>query len=135
MDVTKPHKNIAYKIIRGPGITGAWAYKHLHEITLELVYGADLGCNRHCKTDLVDLEGSRGQVWPKTDHTWPLRDFPQELPGAPRTWGGGTVPSQGLESPLQTSLRAESVARRGAEALVRGGDAAGGPRCLTVGAL
>ncbi len=26
------------------------------------VSGADFGCNRHCKTNPVDLEGSRGQV-------------------------------------------------------------------------
>ncbi len=32
------------------------------EMTLKLGSGADFGCNRHCKTNPVDLEGSRGQV-------------------------------------------------------------------------
>ncbi len=32
------------------------------EIALELPSGADFGCNRHCKTNPVDLERSRGQV-------------------------------------------------------------------------
>ncbi len=32
------------------------------EIALELPSGADFGCSRHCKTNPVDLEGSRGQV-------------------------------------------------------------------------
>lgn len=31
-------------------------------MVLELAPGADFGCNRHCKTNPVDLEGSRGQV-------------------------------------------------------------------------
>ncbi len=33
------------------------------EIALEWVSRADLGCNWHCKTNPVDLEGSLGQVW------------------------------------------------------------------------
>ncbi len=32
-------------------------------------YGVDFKCNRHCKTNPVDLGGSRGQVWPKTGPT------------------------------------------------------------------
>jgi hypothetical protein len=32
------------------------------EMALELVSGADFGCNRRCKTNPVNLEGSRGQV-------------------------------------------------------------------------
>ncbi len=32
------------------------------KMALELPSGADFGCNRHCKTNPVDLEGSRGQV-------------------------------------------------------------------------
>ena len=32
------------------------------EMALELPSGADFGCNRHCKTNPVDLEGSPGQV-------------------------------------------------------------------------
>ena len=35
-----------------------------HEMALELVSRADCLSNRHCKTSPVDLEGSRGQVWP-----------------------------------------------------------------------
>ncbi len=31
-------------------------------MALEIAYGADFGCNRNCKTNPVDLEGSRGQV-------------------------------------------------------------------------
>jgi hypothetical protein len=31
-------------------------------MALELPSGADCGSNRHCKTNPVDLEGSRGQV-------------------------------------------------------------------------
>ncbi len=31
-------------------------------MALELASGADFWCNRHCKTNPVDLEGSRGQV-------------------------------------------------------------------------
>ncbi len=31
-------------------------------MALELPSGAHLGCNRHCKTNPVDLEGSGGQV-------------------------------------------------------------------------
>ncbi len=30
------------------------------EIAVELVYGSEFWCNRHCQTNLVDLEGSRG---------------------------------------------------------------------------
>ena len=37
----------------------------IHEMALELVCGADFWCNRHCKANPVDLEGSRGQVWPE----------------------------------------------------------------------
>ncbi len=32
------------------------------EMALELPCGADFGRNWHCKTNPVDLEGSRGQV-------------------------------------------------------------------------
>ena len=35
------------------------------ELALELVYGADFWCNRHCRTSPVVLEGFWGQVWPK----------------------------------------------------------------------
>jgi hypothetical protein len=35
------------------------------EMVLDVVHGADLCCNRNCKTNPVDLEGSRGQVGPK----------------------------------------------------------------------
>ena len=31
-------------------------------MALELPSGAEFGCNRHCKTNPVDLERSRGQV-------------------------------------------------------------------------
>ena len=36
-----------------------------HEMVLELVCGADLWCNQHCRTTPVVLEGFWGQVWPK----------------------------------------------------------------------
>ncbi len=32
------------------------------EMALELASGDGFGCNRHCKTNADDLEGSRGQV-------------------------------------------------------------------------
>ncbi len=31
-------------------------------MAFELPFGADFGCNRHCKTNPVDLEGSRARV-------------------------------------------------------------------------
>ena len=34
-------------------------------MALEFVCGADLWCNRHCKTSPVVLEGFWGQAWPK----------------------------------------------------------------------
>ncbi len=34
-------------------------------MALELVWGADFCCNRHCRTSPVVLEGFWGQVWPK----------------------------------------------------------------------
>ncbi len=34
----------------------------LFDMALEVPSRADFGCNRHCKTKPVDLEGSRGQV-------------------------------------------------------------------------
>ena len=36
-----------------------------HEMVLELVWGADFWCNRHCRTSPVVLERFWGQVWPK----------------------------------------------------------------------
>ena len=33
-----------------------------HETALDLVSGANFGCNRHCMTNPVDLEGSQDQV-------------------------------------------------------------------------
>jgi hypothetical protein len=42
-----------------------------HEMTLELVCGADFWCRRNCRTSPVDLEGFRGhglaEIQPKTD--------------------------------------------------------------------
>ncbi len=32
------------------------------EMALGLASGAGFGCNRHCKTNIGDLEGSQGQV-------------------------------------------------------------------------
>jgi hypothetical protein len=32
------------------------------EMASKLLSGADFGCNRHCKTNAVDLDGSRGHV-------------------------------------------------------------------------
>ena len=46
-----------------------------HEMVLELDYGADFWRNRHCKTNPVDLEGSRGQVWPKIGRSRPRGVF------------------------------------------------------------
>ena len=40
-----------------------------HEMVLELVWGADFCCNRHCRTSPVVLEGFWGQVWPKIGRT------------------------------------------------------------------
>ncbi len=42
--------------------------------TLDPVYGADFWCNRHGKTNTVDLEGSRGQIWQTQKR--PVRDLP-----------------------------------------------------------
>ncbi len=47
-----PKNHLANKPIRDP-----------FEIALESPSGADFGCNRHCKTNPVDLEGSRGKVF------------------------------------------------------------------------
>jgi hypothetical protein len=49
---------------------GGWGVVIHLALTLELVYGADFWCNRHCKTNPVDLEGSRGQVWPNNGRKW-----------------------------------------------------------------
>ncbi len=47
---------------------------HRREMALALVYGADFWCNRRCTTSPVDLEGSRGQVLPKSGRkSTPLR--------------------------------------------------------------
>ena len=74
------------------------------EIALEWVSRPDSGCNRHCKTNPVDLEGSRGQVlvvwggcwrgweggggkinfplWPKAAHVkMTIRSLPRDPPG------------------------------------------------------
>ncbi len=36
-----------------------------HEMTLELVYGANVGCVLHHLSSLTRLNGSGGQLWPK----------------------------------------------------------------------
>jgi hypothetical protein len=47
-------------------------------MALELVYGANCWRDRHRKTIPVDLEGFRGQVWPKNDP----KSTPWDLPGS-----------------------------------------------------
>ena len=49
---------------------------------------ASFWCNRHCKTNPVDLEGSWGQVWPKNNR----KSTPRALPRGP----GGISLSKGL---------------------------------------
>ena len=44
---------------------GEFRIPNCHEMSLELVCGADFWCNRHCRTSPVVLKGFWGQVWPK----------------------------------------------------------------------
>jgi hypothetical protein len=50
-----------------------------HEMALELVCGADVWYNRHCRTSPVVLERFWGQVWPNIDRE-PTQQIPARLP-------------------------------------------------------
>ncbi len=67
-------------------------------MALELVCGAELWCNRHCKTSPVVLEGFCGQVWPKICRK-PTRKFPARLPSGMSAVGSGP-PSEDGPLPL-----------------------------------
>ncbi len=47
-----------------------------HEMSLDLIYEADCGCNPHCKTNPVDLEGSRAKFGRKITENRSLRTLP-----------------------------------------------------------
>ena len=44
---------------------GEFRIPNCNDMGLELVWGADFWCNRHCRTSPVVLEGFWGQGWPK----------------------------------------------------------------------
>ncbi len=65
--------------------------EHRRETALELVYGAEFWRSRRCQTNIVDRDGSRGQVWPNSNR----KSAP---PGPP---GFQTAP----QSPLRLTCR------------------------------